>query len=629
MTTKYTLLHLIIMFLICTVLASCGGSENSPQGNSGAGIDFQLKWPVAKSVGSMPSSVVKVRMSVSAPDMTTITKDFDASAGRGSIANVPAGSSRTISFLGLDLSSKPVYEGAVTNVTLEAGITYYCDPVTMRPAVPPAAPTSLSFSSPVAYNRLNLVWIDNANNETGYIIERSATSGGPYKELTTTPPDAVSYGDTTVLASTTYFYRIRATNNFGNSEYSNEISVTTPERSFSISGSVTCGGIPLVGVTISTPNLTGVISGTDGNFSLIGGRQNTSYTLTPGRTGYTFSPGSQTVNIIAADIASVNFSATPSTTPAVPTGLQATAVSTTRISLSWSDNANNESGYKIERSTTSGGPYTEIGTVAADATTYNDLSLFASSTRYYRIRATNALGDSSYSSEVSATTPAVISPVLLKVTGGTFKMGDDSVDSLPDQRPKHDVTIGDYYIGKYEVTQGEWLAIMGTNPSSFTACGANCPVEKVSWDDVQRFISELNKQSGKSYRLPTEAEWEYAARSGELSQVYSGTNDVSVIGSYAWYSGNSSLTTHPVGNMIQPNSLGIYDMSGNVFEWVSDLYGPYPTAPTTGNSYVYRGGSWAASGYGFAQTLRTTYRDRASNSYKSNIIGFRLASSTP
>jgi formylglycine-generating enzyme required for sulfatase activity len=493
----------------------------------------------------------------------------------------------------------------------------------MRPAVPPAAPTSLSFGSPVAYNKLNLAWADNANNETGYRIERSLTSGGIYTELSTTAPDAVSYGDTTVSASTTYFYRIRATNNFGNSEYSNEISITTPERSFIISGIVTCGGVPLAGVTISATGLTNSITNEAGNFSLTGGRQNTSYTLTPSRSGYTFT--AIPVAVASSDPLPINISATPSTSPLAPTGLTASPVSTTRIALSWVDNANNESGYKIERRTPSEEAYTEIGTVSADATTYNDLSLFASSTRYYRIRATNSVGDSGYSAEVNATTPSVISPVLVKVAGGTFDMGDYLVDGLPNQLPVNPVTVGEFYIGKFEVTQEEWQAIMGPNPSNFIACGTNCPVEKVSWNDVQNFISQLNTQSGKNYRLPTEAEWEYAARSGGLNQRYSGTDDVSVIGSYAWYSGNSSQTTHTVGTK-QPNSLGIYDMSGNVFEWVSDLYGPYLTAPTT---VFYRGGSWAASGYGFAQTLRTTYRDKASNTYKSDILGFRLASSTP
>ncbi len=157
--------------------------------------------------------------------------------------------------------------------------------------------------------------------------------------------------------------------------------------------------------------------------------------------------------------------------------------------------------------------------------------------------------------------------VLLKAPAGTYTMGDTFGDGASDELPTHQVTVGEFYIGKYEVTQGQWQAVMGSNPSSFSSCGADCPVESVNLSDVQTFITTLNQLSGKNYRLPTEAEWEYAARSGGQSQEYSGGSDINAV---AWYASNSGGTTHPVGQL-QANGLGLYDMSGNVDEWVSDL----------------------------------------------------------
>jgi formylglycine-generating enzyme required for sulfatase activity len=214
---------------------------------------------------------------------------------------------------------------------------------------------------------------------------------------------------------------------------------------------------------------------------------------------------------------------------------------------------------------------------------------------------------------------------LKKVTGGTFTMGDTFGDGDTNEQPTHQVTVSDFYIGTYEVTQGQWQAVMGNNPSYFSSCGSNCPVEQVSWEDVQTFIARLNQKSGKNYRLPTEAEWEYAARSGGQSEKYSGSNSV---GGVAWYDSNSGSTTHSVG-LKQGNGLGLYDMSGNVWEWVNDWYGGYsnsstlqtnPTGPTTGSNRVVRGGSW----YDDAGDARASYRNYYISYYSSD-MGFRLA----
>ena len=188
---------------------------------------------------------------------------------------------------------------------------------------------------------------------------------------------------------------------------------------------------------------------------------------------------------------------------------------------------------------------------------------------------------------------------LVLVKGGCFKMGDTFGDGYDSEKPIHEVCVSDFYIGKYELTQRQWQKVTGINPSKFSSCGEDCPVEQVTWDDIQKFISTLNSQSGKKYRLPTEAEWEYAARSGGKKEKWAGTSKESLLGDYAWYSGNSGSKTHPVGQK-KPNSLGIYDMTGNVWEWCSDWYSEEyygkslrdnPNGPTSYSRRHKRGGN--------------------------------------
>ncbi len=214
------------------------------------------------------------------------------------------------------------------------------------------------------------------------------------------------------------------------------------------------------------------------------------------------------------------------------------------------------------------------------------------------------------------------------VKGGCFQMGDTFGDGGSDEKPVHEVCVDDFYMGIYGVTQAQWERVMGGNPSHFKK-GGNYPVEEVTWNDVQNFIERLNGQSGKNYRLPTEAEWEYAARSGGKREWYAGTSSVSDLGDYAWYSGNSGGSTHPVGEK-RPNGLGLYDMSGNVWEWCADWYAENyyssyardnPKGPGSGSTRVLRGGSWVNS----PRNARAAYRAGLSPSNGSNTRGFRLA----
>ncbi|GHT29262.1 hypothetical protein AGMMS49574_05550 [Bacteroidia bacterium] len=237
------------------------------------------------------------------------------------------------------------------------------------------------------------------------------------------------------------------------------------------------------------------------------------------------------------------------------------------------------------------------------------------------------------SAPVEQTKPAPVeqatpSPAIemVYVQGGTFSMGcsgEQGSDCGDDEKPLHSVTVSNFNIGKYEVTQAQWKQIMGSIPSYFK--DDNLPVENVSWEDVQEFISKLNAATGKRYRLPTEAEWEYAARGGNRSQgyKYSGSNNLNNV---AWYWDNSSNKTHPVGAK-SPNELGVYDMSGNVWEWCSDRYGDYnsssqtnPTGPSTGSYRVLRGGSWS----GRAEGCRVSLRDYNAPGIRYYNVGFRL-----
>jgi len=210
------------------------------------------------------------------------------------------------------------------------------------------------------------------------------------------------------------------------------------------------------------------------------------------------------------------------------------------------------------------------------------------------------------------------------VEGGCFQMGDIFGDGDNDEKPVHEVCVVSFGMSRYEVTQGRWQKIMGNNPSRFTK-GKNYPVEQVSWDDTQGFIRKLNSHSGRCFRLPTEAEWEYAARSGGKKEKYAGSSDVDQLG---WYAGNSGDSTHPVG-MKEPNGLGLYDMSGNVWEWSSDWYGKNyyqqspcnnPQGPSSGSFRVIRDGCWNGSSW----LARSTNRDRFKPGYRLDNLGFRL-----
>ena len=219
---------------------------------------------------------------------------------------------------------------------------------------------------------------------------------------------------------------------------------------------------------------------------------------------------------------------------------------------------------------------------------------------------------------------------MVYVKGGCFDMGDIFDTGTSDEKPVHTVCIGDFYLGKTEVTQKQWEDVTGSNPAKFQC--ADCPVERVSWNNVQDFIKKLNEKTGMNYRLPTEAEWEYAARSGGLKEQWAGTNDEEKIGEYTWYGYTAEGRTHAVAGKT-PNAIGLYDMMGNVWEWCSDRYDKEyyetspskdPQGPSDGKNRVLRGGGWRSKDKG----LRTTDRnDMPPTTKKFSDMGFRLARS--
>lgn len=224
-------------------------------------------------------------------------------------------------------------------------------------------------------------------------------------------------------------------------------------------------------------------------------------------------------------------------------------------------------------------------------------------------------------------------PELVAIPTGSFTMGAPTSEPgrLADEGPLHIVIVGTpLALGRTPVTQGQWKAVMGANPSLFWTCGDDCPVEYVSWYDAQEFIARLSSKTGKKYRLPSESEWEYACRAGG-QQLYCGGDNILDV---AWHDANSDGRTHPVGRK-QPNAFGLYDMSGNVWEWVQDCYhGTYDRAPANGDAWtgadlcqsrVLRGGSWSST----PRNARAARRVKNTPEVQSSYNGFRVARTLP
>ena len=308
------------------------------------------------------------------------------------------------------------------------------------------------------------------------------------------------------------------------------------------------------------------------------------------------------------------------------------------VNVSWNAVKYAES-YNVYRSSSSDGTY-QLVAKNITSTTWTDNNPL-NGNNYYKVNTQYKDIVSDFSNAVLALDPTKVSIItvngvafnMVKVAGGTFQMGATSEQGSAaesNEKPVHQVTLSDYYIGETEVTQELWQAVMGSNPSFHTGSW-QLPVEEVSWNDCQTFITKLNALTGMNFRLPTEAEWEFAARGGNSSQGYicSGSDYIGVV---AWFGYNSNCKPHEVGTKA-PNELGLYDMSGNVQEWCQDWYGSYsssaqtnPTGPSTGSYRVNRGGSWN-DGYDLDDLRICRVSDRSYDSPDDRYgdLGLRLA----
>jgi hypothetical protein len=592
---KYSSFILLCIFTL--VAASCGESSSN-----NAGLSFKIEVQ-NKAAGKSAAAVASPDICADNGIDTIVATVKDSSgkpvgsgtwpcsAHQGTIGGLPEGSGFTLGIDGL-AGSLVVYQG------FNGGLTLVNNTVTPAGTVSlvSAAPTTLSATAPV-FNQMNLSWTDNAANEDGYRIERSLASGGPYLQIGSVTANKNTYIDSTVVGSATYYYRVKAFGGAGTTAPSNEATATTPATTYSLSGTIRRGSVALSGVTVT---LSGSGPGqqttnNSGNYTFVEAQNGGEYTLVPSKPGYSFAPVSFTVTVGGTNITGMDFYPTASTVPAAPTGLVVTPVSVSQINLTWTDNSINESSYLIERKNGADGSDLQLGPIAADSTSYIDSALSAGVTYTYRIRATNDYNTISYSGYSG------------EESGKTF-VGAVAIN--PDL-----ISAGLFSIGKYEVTQSEWSTVMLNNPSYFKTCGLDCPVENISWDDVQVFIAKLNELSGKNYRLPTEAEWEYAARSGGLNQTYSGGEDVDAV---AWYLINSGSVTHAKKGKTA-NGLDIYDMSGNVAEWVSD------SLTDSISNKIIKGGSCV----GPASYQQTNWRGYVQQGSKSQYLGFRLAITNP
>ena len=363
-----------------------------------------------------------------------------------------------------------------------------------------------------------------------------------------------------------------------------------------------------------------------------------------------------------------------------PSNLQTSKLSDTSLQLTWTDNSDNEEGFSIERVTLSGDEgWTTLTTKSAGSTSHTDIGLTIDETYTYRVKATHSYGDSEWSNETSQTMSSGPDDGFVEIAGGTFDMGSTSGDS--DEQPIHTVTVSDFWMSPYELTHKEFIiflnAVGATSAGSYNghevidmddsdcaidhngsfyfggsgyASTENTPVIEVTWYGAVEYCNWSSGENGldaaytisgntitldqskNGYRLPTEAEWEYAAGGGSSGRTtYAGTDSESSLGTYAWYSSNSGSKTHEVGGK-QANSLGLYDMSGNVWEWCWDWYGSSyysnspssdPAGPSSGSNRVSRGGGWRHD----AAYCRVAFRYSNTPTNSSSNFGFRAVRS--
>jgi formylglycine-generating enzyme required for sulfatase activity len=466
-------------------------------------------------------------------------------------------------------------------------------------------PTNLSAKF-VGDSAVILTWLDNTQNERLFEIERKITGGTfvPIKSVSANQSVDTLAGN--FLIDDPISFRVRAKSNGGYSAYSNIVSITyvlQPPNNFTtkllgdsaivISWNDNSSSERFFEIEQKNPG---------GNFSLLKTLSSNKTVDTISRQfpqndeiSYRVRAGSNGGYSLYSNTASVTFILLE------PSGVKITSISGSMVSISWQDNSGNETSFEIllgiDSSSYSIAKKVSANTIVATIEGITDKMMMYG----FSVRATAKYSKSKISNTV------LFSPSMVSVNGGTFEMGSNSaVDNAAS--PVHTVIVGDYFIKTTEVTQAEWRGIvewkkthggssLNSNPSNFQ--GDDLPVDQVSWTDIVLWLSYLNEKQGTTrYRLPTEAEWEFAARGGQLSKgyIFSGSNTQNDV---SWDSFNASSKTHSVGSKA-PNELGLFDMSGNVWEWCSDWFASYsfgavanPVGPVSGTVRVVRGGSYS------------------------------------
>jgi formylglycine-generating enzyme required for sulfatase activity/subtilisin family serine protease len=614
-----------------------------------------------------------------------LTSDTSSSA----LSLVASIAANTASYQNTGLANSTGYTYVVSAIAPGGGLVSAAEiaATTYGPTAPPTGLAATPFSSA----QINLRWTDVATNETGYQISRRLTSGAVWAIVATTVAGATTYNNTGLAAATGYTYRISAVAPGGALVSAADIAATTLIATAAPTA-ITATAISKSQINLrwtdAATNETGYQVDRRPTLGLVwetvatlpaGSRAYNDTTGLSPAIGYTYkisaiAPGGALVS--AATVAATTFGVT-----AVPTGVTAAAFSSTQINLRWTDAAANELNYKIERRLTTDTVWRDVVLLAANKTTYANTGLTAARGYTYRVCAIAPGGQPVCAPDVAAATPALTttlnfmtasvsatgdvtrfagSPTLqydenlgsgvrlqmVLIPQGSFTMGspESEIGRGDHEGPQRVVNVDKFVIGKYEVTQSQWRAVMGTNPSYFN--GDNLPVEQVSWDDVQEFCRRLNARLGLSgstaYRLPSEVEWEYAARAGTTTPFTFGeTINADIVNYYGNFPyggapvGIFRNKTLDVGSLGVANGWGLYDILGNVWEWCEDdWHDSYSGAPTNGSSWmdttrathsVIRGGSW----YFNATLSRSAFRFGGTPDSRFNGLGFRLARTLP
>jgi len=644
-------------------------AENSGgMGEQSGAVNALTRPDIPDGVTAAAASSSSITVSWSAVTGATGYRIYRSTSSSGTFSE--AGTSTTTSFTntGLTASTAYYYKVAAYNSggtgeqsSVVSAVTFIGTPTGVTAVVASSNSITVSWSA--------------VTSATGYRIYRSTSSGGTFSEVGTST--TTSFTDTGLTAGTTYYYKVAAENSGGTGPQSNAVSaLTRPD----IPDGVTATAVSSSSITVSWSAVTGATgyriyhsTSSSGTFSEAGTSTTISFTDTglTASTAYYYKVAAYNsggTGEQSSVVSAVTFIGTP-------TGVTAAVASSSSITVSWNAVAS-ATGYRIYRSTSSGGTYIEVGT--STTTSFTDTGLTVGTTYYYKVSAENSDGRGEQSSVVSAQPlpPPITSPTgidLVYIPAGTFQM--DGSDSGGTSRP---VTLTNgFYMGKYEVTQEQYQAVMGSNPSYFMTpvfpetSTARRPVESAYLYDVIVFCNRLSIMEGLTpvyringstnpddwgtvvwswdtatisgstgYRLPTEAQWEYACRAGTTTAFNWGSNninstqanyDASYVDTYYNTAAGTYLgRTTEVGSYA-PNAWGLYDMHGNVLEWCWDVYGgdyasgaqtdPTWTAINSNHSLLARGGSWMDSGEGGLHSAsRHTYLSYQNFSF----LGFRL-----